>query len=229
MTGNLGSWRDARLFFSRLVTIGSLCLITEAAGAATIFYGAVQTYIGSGPNGNAGFTGQTNLGSNLFPQFNPTLGTLTGVSLFYSVTVDFDGSCTGSGQFSCDTRVQSSITGSNGLTVSNSSSLAFIELGDFDTLLIGSIDAAYSATVAQSIASFIGAGSIGNILASVTIKNENPGGSAQYSNLAADFNGSYSLTYTYTPSTAPAPEPGTVALLGIGLAGLGFARRRKAQ
>lgn len=41
--------------------------------------------------------------------------------------------------------------------------------------------------------------------------------------------GNVSLTYdiTQAPTTTPVPEPGTMAMFGLGLAGLGFIRRRK--
>jgi len=49
---------------------------------------------------------------------------------------------------------------------------------------------------------------------------------------ATSFGGPLSLRYlriTQTPEITETPEPGTLALLGLGLAGLGLSRRRKAN
>ena len=209
-------------------------LLAQGAFADVATYSATQTFTASGGDANQGFTGTASGLSNMFPQFNPAAGTLTGVSLFYSVTVDFDGSCTSSSIGGCDTRFESSISGSNGLSASDGSSIAFIfgTGDDFDNWA-STIDAAYQATVAQGLAGFIGTGSVGDMLATVTIRNENPpGGSTQYANLAADFVGNYQLNYTYAPSVAPpngVPEPGVAALSLLGLiCMLPFRRRRDA-
>ena len=124
--------------------------------------------------------------------------------------IDLDGSSSDAGIFST---VQSFSAGTYTLAITlfgssrGSSEDVTITLGDWSTLIgpIGSSDHASTSFVFQT-----------------------NGGALTFANAGGDTLGAVLSSVSLSSQTTSVPEPGTLALLGVGLAGLGLSRRRKA-
>ena len=185
------------------------------------------------------FDFSTSVFNGSYSQFNPALGTLTGVELgfndtFTHYTSNVSNSGTGTVSMSADFAYGADVTlpgffGSTWIqnvslgvscTGTNTCSTAFPQftVGSGTNLIHPSPD----------LSAYIGLGTVSLTLTpeqSITNQSSTPaGGSAFLSGL--EIFGSTFLQYDYTPSTAPVPEPSTMALLGGGLGALALARRK---
>jgi hypothetical protein len=210
-------------------------LASFTASAATITF---TDYV-PGPDGTV-FNPTTVTGQFELSQFDPSLGTLTGIHLTFTVywedvQASVHNNAGSSGTYRVAGALESDLSGS---TIATQAFTALIFTSSpgwpFDGTPItlpggathffspGDGNSSTDPIITSPWADFIG---LGTLLYDVTIQNAAVasfvGGDIQYTQ-TADARGVMTIAYDYTPY----PEPATLAIAGFGLLALGFLRKR---
>jgi hypothetical protein len=184
-----------------------------------------------------------------FTQFNPALGTLTGVTLFYTNSVEgFEAGVTEDTSQSpafvfadFESGILLTLPGVTPinpfLSVSTThfgcesgTAEEFESCTNTQTFTTNPPDGSIALSPSPGLSAYIGTGTVTSLL-----EGEQDITNVTSSMLAAASEGvdnvvstgDYYLEYTYTPASSPTPEPASMAMLGAGLAALGVIARKR--